>query len=259
MKERNGQFYEIDIMRILKVLWQRVWVIVLSALVAGAMAFSYAKFMIAPTYQASTLMFVNVNSLSIGGTSYTLSLGEVGTASNLVDMYMVILKSRTTLQKVINRANLNMSCEQLAGMISAGSVNETAIFRVNVTGTDPDQLRVIANTIADVLPEGISNVVSGCDARVVDRAITPQGKLAPNITKYTAVGLLLGAVLAAAVLILIDMFDDAIRDTEYLTQNYEVSIMAIVPNLNKSSSNGYTKEYQYAYGKPKKSEKGKEA
>ena len=45
----SKDYYTIDIMHILKSLWHRAWIIVLSGLLAAVVGFSVASFAIAPT------------------------------------------------------------------------------------------------------------------------------------------------------------------------------------------------------------------
>ena len=61
---------EIDLLHIVKILWQKIWIIIISMVLLGAALFSYAVFMITPQYQAKAMMYVNNSSISIGATSF---------------------------------------------------------------------------------------------------------------------------------------------------------------------------------------------
>ena len=71
-------------------------------------------------------MYVNNSNLSVGSTS--ISLTDLNAAQSLVDTYIVILKSRPTLEDVIEKANVSYTYEQLESMISASSVDGTEGF-----------------------------------------------------------------------------------------------------------------------------------
>lgn len=237
MKERNVEdgTYEIDLLRILKVLWSHAWIIVISTLLVGALAFSYAKFLVEPTYQARTLMYVNNKSISVGGASVTFSAGELNAAKSLVDTYSVILKTRTTLNAVIRQTGVNYTYEQLNSMVRAASVNNTEIFAIIVTSTDPQEAELLANAIADILPGKIGDVVEGSSVSVVDRAVVPKHRIAPSHSKYAAIGLALGFLISCLAVILADLFDDVIRGDDYLTQTYDVPVLGIIPDLSVQS------------------------
>ena len=50
----------------------------------------------------------------------------------------------------------------------------------------------IANSIAELLPERIAEIMDGCSMQVIDSAIPNTNKISPNITKYTAQGFIIG-------------------------------------------------------------------
>lgn len=230
-QQNNDEVYEIDLLRLLGVLWQHVVIIALTVVIAGTMGYCYARYMVTPTYQARTLMYVNNSSLSLGGTSVTFSMSEFNSARSLISIYSVILKTRTTLNAVIQRGNLDYSYNQLAGMISAGSVNDTPVFAITVTSTDPEEAARIANLIADVLPDKIMDVMDGGHVSVVDRAVVPTGRIAPSHSRYAMIGALIGLVASCGVVLLVDMLDDVIRDEDYLMQRFEIPVLGTIPDL----------------------------
>jgi len=253
----EDNYLEIDLLRLLQSLWKRAWAIVLAALVCGGIALGYTSFLVTPLYKASALLYVNNSSITVGSTQLSISPSELSAAQSLVDTYLVILKTRTTLNKVIEKAELSYTYKDLSGMISAAAVNSTEIFEIVVTSPDPQEAEKIANTIAQVLPERISAIVDGSSVRIVDYAIVPSVKASPSITKNTAIGMIIGFVLACGVVILMDLFDDQIHDSDYLMQNYDIPVLAVIPELlssSKSSSYYYKKNY---YAKPTEEKEGK--
>lgn len=245
MEKQKDDYIEIDLMRLAKALWHRAWAIVLAMLLFGSAAFSYAFFLVVPKYQASALMYVNNSSISVGSTS--VSLADLSASQSLVETYIVILKTRLTLNEVIDRAQLGYTYEELRDMIGAGPVNETEVFEITVTGTDPVEAEKIANTIVEVLPEKISEIMDGSSARTVDLAVVPTVKHSPNITKYTAIGLLLGFCVSAGLIILRQLMDDQIHDEEYLLQTYGLPMLAMVPDLlSTKTAKGYRRGSYYA-------------
>ncbi len=245
MKKQNEQVYEIDLLHLIKVLWQRAWIIILATFLAGAMAFCYARFLIEPSYSSTAMMYVNNSSISIGSTNVSISSGELSAAQSLVDTYLVILKSRTTLNEVIRQSGVDYTYEELSRMITSGAVNNTEIFEIKVTSTNADEAKLIANTIAKVLPKTISDVVDGSSVRVVDFAVSTGRRVAPSFTKYTAIGLVIGFVLSAGLIVVLDLADDVIREEDYLLQNYNTPILAMIPNLNSSGRKGYYYDKKY--------------
>jgi len=241
-KPENDEI-EIDLVRLVKALWSHVLIILLAGVIFAGAAFAYSYYLIDPTYEANCKVYVNNSSINIGSTALSLSSGDLTTSKSLVPTYIVILQSRTTLNEVIKQANLSYTYSELLSMISASSVSDTAVFNIKVTSTNPDEAKLIANTIAKVLPQKVAEIIDGTSVRIVDYAITPVVKAAPSITKNTAVGFIAGFVIMCVYIVIRDLLDDVIHDDDYLSQNINLPILGLIPDLDEEG----TKENYYYY------------
>ncbi len=255
MEEQNSKFYEIDILQILTAIWHRAWIVVLAAIIGAGAGFSIAEFMITPKYTAQTLLYVNNTSISVGGTSFSISSGELTAAQKLVDTYIVILKSRAVLNEVIKKSSVDYTYQEMRDMISAADVDNTEIFRISVTSTNPEEAQHIANVIAELLPDKIAEIVDGSSVRIVDYAIVPPSKSSPSTLRFTAIGLLLGVFAVCAVIVVRELTDTQIRSEDYLIQTYNLPVLAVIPDLFNTKKTGYYSKYS-AYGDTDKSKKG---
>lgn len=237
---KSEVYREVDLITLLRALWRRSWVIALATVAAGAVCFAWAQFLIAPTYEASALLYVN----NTQDASKPISNSELSAAQSLVDTYVVILNSRTTLDQVRAATRVTYTDRELQKMIQAQAVNSTEVFEVTVTSEDPQEAQKIANTIAQVLPSRISSVVEGSSVRVVDYAQLPSAKAAPSLPRYTVLGMAAGFLLSCAALVLRELLDNQIRGEDYLLQAYpQVPVLAVIPELLQR-----TEGYGYGYG-----------
>ena len=229
----------IDLLKLLRALWRRAWAILLAAVIFGGAFLAYTALFIKPLYKAKALMYVNSSDISVGGTKVSISQAELSAAKSLVDTYIVILNTRSTLNDVIAESGVSYSYEQLQSMISASAVNSTEVFGIEVTSTDPKEAELLANTIAKVLPEKISAVVEGSSVRIVDYAVVPARKSSPSLSKNTMMGALLGAVLACGLIVVGELLDDQIHDSDYLLQTYDIPVLAVIPDLLSEKGDSY--------------------
>lgn len=249
MKETRENL-EIDLKRMIIVLWSNLWIILLVAILVASVAFGYAWLTITPTYSATTQLYVNNNYPDSPG----YSSSQLAAAQSLADTYIVIMRSRTVLDAVAKETNLGYTYAQLRSMISASSVNETEIFQVTVTSTNYQHAALIANAIADVLPVKLPAVVDVASVRVVDYAVENPNPVGPSYPKYAILGGLVGGLLAAFVVIVAELTDTTINSEEYLSHVYkEYPLLAVVPGAESSKSGykGYYKGYYVADPKPK--------
>lgn len=238
---------EIDLMRLARALLKKSWAIILAAVIFGGCALTYTTFFVTPLYKARTLLYVNTSSLSMGDAKVSISSGDLSTAKGLIDTYVIILKTRSTLEEVIEEAKLPYSYEVIRGMVDAAPVNGTQIFYVEATSTDPKEAEVIANSIGRVLPSQIASIVEGSSARIVDYAVVPAHKSSPNLSKNTTIGVILGILISGAIIVIRELMDDAIHSTDFLRDTYDLPILAAIPELTADAGSNYS-NYSYSYG-----------
>ena len=237
MAQKERDMIEIDLLKLVLILWRKAWAIVLAMVVMGGIAFGVTYNFIEPTYQASVKVYVNNTNQS----NTTMTQSDVNLQRTLVQTYIVTLKSRTTLNEVIKQANLPYDYEELSGMISADAVDSTEVFEVTVVSKDAKEAAEIANTIAEVLPSRISEIIENSSVKILDYAIINNEPISPSYVKNVAIGALAGAVVAVALIFLQFVLDNKIHSEEYLIEHYKYPILAVIPDLTATSKNKYYK------------------
>lgn len=238
----------IDLIAIAKALWKNILAIALAAVLVGSIAFANTAFRMTPQYQAKTSLYVNNSSFQLGSSNYTVSASGLSSES-LVNIYLYILKSRTTMEEVIAAADLDYTPEDLLRTISARGITGTSAIEISVTCGSPSEAELIANTIAKILPDRISDIVEGSSVRVVDYAIIPSQRSGPNIVGNTSQGLLIGAVVGAAVVVAItllqQMSNQTLKSADDLRAMYpDIMVLAMIPDMSVSEKkNGYYSSY----------------
>lgn len=238
-EKNTNEYYVIDVLHIAKMLWKRAWVIILSGLWTAIVGFLIALFLVTPMYSSNVKLYVNNSSFSLGNTSFSISASELTAAQGLVKTYGNILDSRSTYERVIEKAEVDYTWKELSGMVDYAPSNGTEIMKVTVTCDDPYVASKIANTIAEVLPARISEIIDGASMQIVDSAIPELQKVSPGITRYTAIGFIIGAFLSALIIAVIALLDDRIHDEEYLFRTYDYPILGKVPNLLNAGTVSY--------------------
>lgn len=241
---------EIDLMRLAKALLHRVWAIVLAALLCGAVGFGYARYFVTPLYSATAKMYVNNASDSAIRNEYITS-ADLTASQNLVNTYIAILQTADTMEAVVERAGVSYSYQELMKMVSANAVNNTEVFSVTVTAPDPQEAQHIANTITQVLPDRIAEVVEGSSVRIVQKALLPESPSSPNVLRNAGLGAVIGVVLSCGVIVLLEMFDRVIREEDYATKTYGLRTLAAIPDLMEDTGSSVY-DTRTRHGKKKK-------
>ena len=219
---------ELDLKEIGLVLFKRLWAIILCAAIFGLGALTYTVKFVAPTYKADVTMYVN-NSSGVNG--QYMSSSDLAVAQRLVETYINIIASHTVLQKVVDATSLDITADQLRGMLAAAAIGETEMFKISVITTDPEVATELANVIAEVAPGEINKIIPGSTAKVVDYARMPKSRYAPNYRNSAILGFMVGGVLAAAFVVAQHLLDNRIKKREELEKIAGVPVLGTIPEM----------------------------
>ena len=221
---------ELDLKEIGLALLKQIWAIILCAVIAGLGMLVYTANFVTPTYRASVTMYVNNSS---GVNSQYMSSSDLAVAQRLVETYTNIIGSHTVLSKVAEASGLNITADEIRGMLAASAVGETEIFKVSVIAPDPKLAADLANVIAEVAPGEIAKIIPGSTAKVVDYARIPKTRYAPNYTTSTILAFLVGALLASAVVVAQQLMDNRITKKEDLEKIFAAPVLGSIPEMEE--------------------------
>ncbi len=244
--EKNIEI-EINTRELLFTYLRKWWVIVLFFALGAAVAFVLTLNFVTPTYRADISIYVN-NDRGLESKDY-LSSADISAAQRLVNTYVTIAKSDQVLEKISEELDWEYTADELASMITAKQLNETEIFRMYVTHSDPEEAARIANVAAEVAPTIISEIIDGTSARVIDTAKVPTSRYSPSYSKYAMVGGGVGALLAIVILAILCINDTRIKDENDLMDLFDLPILGRVPDFEiaaVTNSYGYTEESETA-------------
>lgn len=237
---KKKQEEEIDLLKLAKVLWKRIWIILICAMILGAAGYYWTYRKMYTSYRSSAMLYVNNNAVSLGSAKLSITSGDIKAVNNLMETYSVILTSRNTLNEIIEETGIPFTYEELKEMIKTETVGDTAIFRITVTTADPELSAHLCNSIMEVLPKKIMTVIEGASAQIVDYAVTGEPVVNGNPVKTAAIGALIGIVLSSGIIIFLSLIDTKIRNEEYLLETFrDLPILTSIPDLNETGKGGY--------------------
>lgn len=215
--------------------------ILISALVVGAAAFGITKAFIKPTYRSNITLYAVSNTVQDGS---VISISDQNASAQLAKTYASILKSENVMQAVadnLNKAGNNYTAAQINGMVTT-STTDTQVFSVIVTAKSPTTAMEVANAIYDYAPAKIVDIVGGGDVRGIDKAKLPSAPSSPNISSNTTIGVVIGLLIACAIVIIRTLTDTTIWTEEDIAKQIEVPILGTVPRLSGTEKQTNEKE-----------------
>ena len=240
------QSADLDVRKLLMRCLKRWWLILICGAVGAACAFLYTQYFITPLYRASVTIYVN-NSSKTESVDY-VSGSSLSVSARLVSTYVNIITSDTVLEQVGDAlGDPSYTPSRLRSMMSASQVDDTEIFQVSVSCSNPEKAAEIANVIADVAPGEIQNILDGSSTKIIDRAVVPSSPYSPNVSRNVMMGFAVGA---AAMLCVIGVFwltDVRVKDEEELSEMFELPILGLIPSISPRDGERSDKETS-AYG-----------
>ena len=227
---QENQMVEIDIVSLLKTIWKRKFLIILTALITAVIALGYSVFIAKPSYQSTTRIYV-VNRQQSDNNALTNQDLQAG--AYLVKDYKEIILSQDVLAPVISELKLSSTTADLAGKVTVSVPTDTRIVSITVTNGDPNQASRIANTLREVAAEKIITVTKVSDVTTLEEAEAPKSPSSPNIRRNVMIGFVGGAVAMVVLVLIVEVLDDRVKKPEDIEEVMGMSLLGIVPDMKK--------------------------
>lgn len=223
---------EIDLLDMGMALVEKLPYIILCFLVGAVLFNAYAYFMIKPTYQSTSKLYV----VSASQDS-VVNLQDLNLGSSLTKDYEDLMLSYPVLDQVITKLNLDMDSASLAKMITLNNPTDTRVLRITVTSTDKQQACDIANTLAEVAVQYLPETMSTNAPNIAQVARVSDDKVGPSYLKYTAIGALLGALIYCMIVIIGYLMDDTIHTADDMEKYFGIVPLTVIPESEQFRTN----------------------
>ena len=238
--QRSNEETEIDLVELFWVLWRKLPLMIAVGLFTALLAFGGSKFLMTPTYQSVTKIYI-LNKQDSTNTNVTYSDLQAGT--QLVKDYSELIKSRFVLEAVIEQLDLPISYEQLSGKVAVSTPTDTRVISITVTDSSPVMAMKIANAVREAASIHIRNVMDIEAVNIVETANMPTYKASPSVGKNAMLGGMLGILTVAAIVILSHLMNDTIQTEEDVEKYLGISTLAMIP-LNEADGKKKKKKYK---------------
>jgi polysaccharide biosynthesis transport protein len=258
------------LVRVLKVLRERWWVVLLCPIVALAVAVVYVERQPKQYTAVAKLQFSN-NSLpsQVAGVSGSQSVDPEGEKATNVEL----VTTPPVAELVVKSLKLKMTSGELLEQVSASNPQNDYIVDISVTDSDPGQAATIANAFArqyvvyseaqninqlvkgeqlitrkiEQLPSTdtvdranllglyqklllLQSVQSG-NAQVVSTAAIPGSPSSPKKKSTAIIALVLGLLLGIGLAFVLDLIDRRVKSWEEFEELYGIPALASIPRL----------------------------
>lgn len=222
-KTTTNEETEIDLVDLFYALLDHIKWILLAAIACAVIMFAVDTFVKKPTYQATSKLYV------LNSKESAISLSDLQIGSQLTSDYIEVFKNWPVHEAVLQELGWDMTYSQIQNMIKVSNPTGTRILYITATAGSPEDAKLLADTYANVARSFISEKMDTQQPSVFSEALIPTTKSSPQKSKDLIMGFLVGAVLAAAVIIVLHLMNDNIRTAEDVTNKLGMPLLGMVP------------------------------
>ena len=228
---------ELDLKELFVMFWNKKAQIILVVLIFIAIGVIYTVGFTTPKYSASTSLLL-AGSGSSGTQTNTITTTDVTLNSKLVSTYSELVKSKNVIRQVISNLGIDIDEEQLKNNITVKSVKSTELIEISVTDKYATNASKIANEMAKVFAQQVSELYNINTVHVVDEAEPENPPSNINHPKDIAIFGFIGIVVAVIYVLLGNMLDTTIKTAEEVEKEFKIPVLSSIPMYTFETDKG---------------------
>ncbi|WP_170240341.1 YveK family protein [Thermosediminibacter litoriperuensis] len=233
MEDINAFEEEISLKEIIDVLKKRFKIIGIIIIVFLAVTAVYTFYMKKPVYESYTTIMVGKPVQRTPDSSASVTYQELQTNRLLVSTYGEIAKSRSTLEEVIKRLNLNTSHEKLKSQVKVNPVKNTEIIEIRVSDHNPVMAATIANAVAESFSRQVIRIMNVENVQVIDEAIPIYRKVEPRPALNLSLSVILGSMVGVFCAFIMEFTDTSIKSPEDVAKYLGLPVIGTIPYVEE--------------------------
>lgn len=222
---------ELDLKELLMLFWNKKVKILLVVAIFTLIGVIYTIGFVTPVYTSSTTLLLGKSDSSTGKTD-TITTTDITLNSKLVSTYSVLIKSKSVLRPVISNLSIDLSESELEKSITVSQEKDTEIIRIAVTNANATTAAKLANEIAKVFTQKVTDMYKINNVQVVDEAEVSAAPSNINHAKDVIIFAFVGVVVAVMYVLIANMLDTTIKSAEEVEKEFKVPVLASIPLYN---------------------------
>ena len=234
---------EVTIKDLAELLLPKLWIVIIVSILASVLAFTCSHFLKDDTYTASSKFYVN----STTDVTEEKTTGDnVVVARYMLENYKIILKSESFLNYVVEKLKTEedykpyryLTVDQISRMMTISHYEDTEVFTISVTSSDPKLSCIIMKLVHDVatgsqMSEVVKSAaifeISALEVPTDPEASATIPKNSKNELRNAVLAFMVVAALAVVSIWVYSFFDVIIRDKKKLMDNVDIPILGVIP------------------------------
>lgn len=223
----------IDLKDIFSVLKKRIGLIILTTLLGLGLSGVVTFLLITPKYSSYTQLIVKLPQ----GDQAATGVNDVNFNLMMINTYKdFITKSDTVAEaaqkKLIEADKFTGSVGELKSMLEVNQEQNSQMFSIKATATNPYVAKDIANVVTEVFTEKAQDIMSIDKITIISSASINPKPVSPNKKLNLLIGLLLGMFVGVGMAFLREFLDRTVKDDRFITEDLGLPILGIIPEFS---------------------------
>ncbi|MEE0945645.1 MAG: Wzz/FepE/Etk N-terminal domain-containing protein [Acutalibacteraceae bacterium] len=230
---------ELTVSNIFSIILRRIWLVVIVAVLCGAVAFGYCSFLATPVYRANTSILITNGGIITDSTNDSIQTNDLSASIYLVDTCVDILKSQKIYKDLSEAIDGKYSHSQLKGGFSISRRDEESLFiDISFKSTSASEAKLIVNAFTELSPSYTEEVLPSVTVEILDMSDSASC-VYPQTLSTSVVFAMLGAVATCVLLILIATLDQTIKNEDDFISHFDIPVLGTVPDFDNSPTYAY--------------------
>ena len=226
---------ELDLKELLSLFWSKIFQIILITLITAGVGTISTYGFVTPKYSSSTRLVLTGSESTAGSETNSITTTDVTLNSKLVSTYSELIKSNKILRQVISNLNIDISEAQLKKNVAVKCVEETEVIQITVTNENPTYAAKIANEIAKLFSNMISDIYNINNIYIVDEAEVANSPSNIHHSKDIAIFTALGLAISIMYVLIANMLDTTIKTPEDIEKGVGLPVLVTIPLIDNFS------------------------
>lgn len=218
--------YVIDLSELSRFIFKHIKLVILFSALFGCCSYFGTKLLIAPTYTASTSIYLTPQISESGSLDYNSQMANSKLVTNAVN-----LLTQNNIMSEVAKDVGSESADSVKKLVSVTNESNTEIITISATTTDPKLSKDIANDTVSTFIRTMQKNLNVRNIEVVDKAKLSYVPSGPNVKKNTMIAGVVGFVVGVGYAVLKFLLDNRLRTKEEAEKYLGIPVFCEIPEL----------------------------
>ena len=218
----------ISISEIIDAVKKRWKIIALTTVLATLVSGIFSFFVISPTYEASTKVFIGKEESSMESYNYN----DITMYQKLLKTYSELIKTKDLINRAITNSKYELKVEEVLNDVSVTTVADTQMIQIAYRSTSPNIAKNMLENITNEFIVTAQELVPNGNVRILESVELPKDPVAPNKKMNIAIAFTLGMMVGFGIVFLLEYLDNTYKNKEQLEKDLDIPVLGVIPMSN---------------------------